>query len=105
MVNILLVCYAGMSTSILMRRMQKAAEDHNVELSIQAVPLTNDLETQMEGVQLVLTGPQMKHAIPDIKKYLNGRNIIVQSIDAQAYGMMDGEKVLYQAIKTIRSNQ
>ena len=40
MMKILLVCNAGMSTSMLVQRMEKAAKEKNIEAEIIAVPVT-----------------------------------------------------------------
>lgn len=40
MKKILLVCSAGMSTSLLVNKMKSAAQDMNVEVEIEALPVS-----------------------------------------------------------------
>ena len=39
--NVLLVCYAGMSTSIMMKKMEEYAKTKDIELNINAVPFSS----------------------------------------------------------------
>lgn len=94
-----LVCFAGMSTSIMMNKMKKAAAKKDVDLDIKAIPLS-ELEENLEGVEVVLLGPQIRYAYPEVEKLTKGKipAVVISSVD---YGMMNGEKVLNEAIKAI----
>ncbi|SKC56954.1 PTS sugar transporter subunit IIB [Maledivibacter halophilus] len=94
-----LVCFAGMSTSIMMNKMKKAAAKKDVDLDIKAIPLS-ELEENLEGVEVVLLGPQIRYAYPEVEKLTEGKipAVVISSVD---YGMMNGEKVLNEAIKAI----
>ena len=41
MKKILLVCNAGMSTSMLVLKMEKAAQDKGIEMEVKALPVTD----------------------------------------------------------------
>ena len=58
MINILLVCSAGMSTSMLMRKMQNEASARGVEAHIWAVGGVNAREA-VDAADVVLLGPQL----------------------------------------------
>lgn len=94
--KILLVCNAGMSTSVLVARMEKAAKAKNMEVEIAAFPLTQ-AEKEINEWDIVLLGPQVRHCLSQLKKYSNGTPIEI--IDMRDYGLMNGENVLKQAIK------
>ncbi|GAB6168193.1 PTS sugar transporter subunit IIB [Clostridium carnis] len=98
MVNILLICSAGMSTSLLVTKMQKAAEAKNIEANIWAV---GDAESGLNipKADIVLLGPQVKFLLSKIKGQANGKP--VAAIDMVAYGTMNGEKVLDSALKLL----
>ena len=83
MKKILLVCNAGMSTSLLVTNMEKYAKKENIEITIMAVPLT-----------------QVRHCLNQIKNIVDGR-IPVEIIDMRDYGMMNGEKVLKRALELL----
>lgn len=94
--KLILACFAGMSTSIMMNKMKSAAEEKGIDLEISAVPLS-ELEDNLDGVEAVLIGPQIKYALPDVEKITEGK-LPIMAIETVDYGMMNGEKVLNQAI-------
>lgn len=95
--KIILVCSAGMSTSMLVNKMKKSAEDRNIEADIKAVA-ESDLKNNLENLDVVLIGPQVRYLEKKIKESLEPKGIKVDIIDQMAYGLMKGEKVLDQAI-------
>lgn len=59
--RVLLVCYAGMSTGILMKKIREYASEKEIPLEIDAVPLT-ELGNNYEGSDVILLGPQVRYA-------------------------------------------
>ena len=102
MKTIMLVCAAGMSTSLLVTKMQKAAEIRGIEVDIFAKS-AQEIEYTLEqkNVEVLLLGPQVKYMQSQIEAKLVGKNIPVAPINMQDYGMMNGEKVLDQALQLI----
>lgn len=96
MYNILLVCSAGMSTSMLVKKMQDAAGAKGVEATIWAVGDSDSTE-EVKKADIVLLGPQVRYLEKKMKEKVNDR-IPVAVIDMMAYGTMNGEKVLDQAL-------
>ena len=90
MKNIVLFCAAGMSTSLLVSKMQAAAREMNFDCTIQAYSL-NDLKEKGADADCILRYQKDKvvAAYPD-------KPIAV--IDMTLYGMMKGKEVLEQAI-------
>lgn len=93
MCNITLVCAAGMSTSLLVSKMKKAAESRGVEAKIIAMPEA-EFERYEEPTDVLLLGPQVSHLLPKMKSTYEPKGIKVASINPMDYGMMDGNKVL-----------
>ena len=56
MMKILLVCSAGMSTSLMVEKMKAAAEEQGIDADISA-SAEADLAVNMDGVSIVLLGP------------------------------------------------
>ena len=101
MVKIMLACSAGMSTSLLVTRMEKAAQERGLECKIWAVSETQLLqEYNADPADAILVGPQVRFRLNGIKEQVNNA-IPVDVIDMRTYGMMDGPKVLDQALKMI----
>ena len=61
--KILLVCNAGMSTSILVKKMK----DIKPDWTIKALSL-NEAGSQIDNYEVCLVGPQIKFNIPALKK-------------------------------------
>ncbi|MCC3145755.1 PTS sugar transporter subunit IIB [Halanaerobium sp. Z-7514] len=99
--NILLVCNAGMSTSMLVEKMKEAAEKREMEISIQAEAV-GKFKDVVEDYDVVLLGPQIKYKEKTFKKLAEEKGTALDVVDSVAYGMVDGEKALEQAIKLIK---
>ena len=106
--TIMLNCSAGMSTSLLVTKMQAAAKEKGIDADIFATA-ASDARAQLDSktIECVFLGPQVSYRQDDFKVMREGRknslgnDIPLAVIDMQAYGMMDGEKVLNQAISLI----
>lgn len=92
------MCNAGMSTSMLVAKMKKAAEEKNLDVSIEAKSLS-EAKAQISEANIVLLGPQIRYELNNVKKVAG--NVPVEAIDMKDYGMMNGEKVLSHAMEVI----
>lgn len=95
--NILLVCSAGMSTSMLVTRMEKAAVELGVEAKIWAVS-GDAAKEEMKQADVVLLGPQVRFLLKNMKAIADPKGIPVEVINSIQYGMMDGKAVLETAV-------
>lgn len=99
--TILLVCSAGMSTSLLVTKMEAAAKEMGDEVKIFALPFS-EAETVLEEVDCILLGPQVRFQKAAIEKMAQGRKngaIPVAVIDMRDYGTMNGKAVYTTALK------
>lgn len=92
MKKVMLVCNAGMSTGILAKRIEEASEG---KLQVRAYGEA-EYADNLEGVELILVGPQLRHQIPTIEKNVT---VPVKSIPPQYYGLMDGKGVFKEITK------
>ena len=92
----LLVCAAGMSTSLLVNRMKEAAETKEIEFQIEAHPVGQS-EKYGEAADVILLGPQVRYELKNVKKMFLDKP--VEIINMQDYGTMNGAKVLDTALK------
>ncbi|MBS4456014.1 PTS sugar transporter subunit IIB [Aerococcaceae bacterium zg-BR33] len=97
MKKIVLLCSAGLSTSMLVEKMKVAARELNYNCSIAAYPIA---EAAKEGSEadVVFLGPQVRFQVNAVKEQLT---CPVEAIDMTAYGMMDGKSVVKRAIELI----
>lgn len=100
MVRILLCCSNGMSTSILVKKMQKAALDKGIEAEIWAAPKL-ELTAHKDKADVILLGPQIRFALKEIKQEV-GEGKPIDVIDVMDYGTMNGSKVLELALSKIK---
>lgn len=96
MKKIVLFCAGGMSTSLLVNKMKEAAAAEGREYDISAHGLAS-AETYGPNADVILLGPQVRYALNDLKKKFPGKPI--DSIEMQAYGTMNGKKVLAKAVE------
>ncbi|MGH1831050.1 PTS sugar transporter subunit IIB [Enterococcus gilvus] len=99
-ITILLVCNAGLSTSLLIEKIEKAGIEQSIEAIVDARPV-DDLNSHLANKDVILLGPQVRFKEKQVKDMVEGR-IPVAIIDMSAYGTMNGAKVLQQAISLVR---
>ena len=68
MKKIFLCCSAGMSTSMLVKKMEQAAADRGLEVKIDAVGMAN-FEEAIESYDVCLLGPQIKFKLADFQAH------------------------------------
>jgi PTS system cellobiose-specific IIB component len=95
-INILLVCNAGMSTSLLIEKIEKAGVSQSIEAAVEARPV-EDIKEYVLDKDVILLGPQVRFKEKQIRALVEEK-IPVSVIDMAAYGTMNGEKVLQQAL-------
>ena len=94
--NILLVCAAGMSTSLLVNRMNEAAAAKGIGINIEAHPV-GSIDQFGDAADVILLGPQVRYELKNVKKMFLDKP--VEIINMQDYGTMNGAKVLDTALK------
>lgn len=97
MKRIVLVCSAGMSTSLLVSKMQAAAKEQGFECSIEAYGEAQ-LRNHEDEVDVLLLGPQVRFLLSKLKTKFEAKNVPVDVINTIDYGTMNGAKVLKQAV-------
>jgi PTS system cellobiose-specific IIB component len=105
MKRIVLCCSAGMSTSLVVTKMEKTAAERGLELKIYAIAeqsLRDELESHSKEVIAVLLGPQVRFKLAENRKLTEEYNIPIDVIDSVAYGTLNGAKVLDQALSLVR---
>ena len=96
--KIILLCSAGMSTSMLVKKMQEAAAADSYECEIAAFPMA-EAKDKAAGADIILLGPQVRFAKDKVANQCPG--IPVEVIDMKLYGRMDGKSVIENAKKAL----
>lgn len=103
MKRIVLLCTLGMSTSLLVSKMRKAAKELNVDCSIIAIG-ESELKKYEKEADIIMLGPQVKYLFNKLKKEV-GHDIPISLINSADYGTMNGKKVLNQALELIYNKE
>lgn len=100
MKKILLLCSAGMSTSIIVKKMREAAEARGIESEIEAMGL-EQFHSNIDKYDVFLLGPQVRFKKDELNKTANEVGKKVEVINSMDYGMMKGDKILNFALELI----
>lgn len=93
--KVLLICYAGMSTSLLVSKLQKTVESKGLDYEFEAIG-TLDFDDYYEEnqVDFILMGPQARHMYTEINEKIEDTQIPMKVIDSKIYGRMDADAIL-----------
>lgn len=96
--KIRLFCAAGMSTSLLVNKMQEAAKMSGKDYDIVAFSLS-EFEQHAKEADVCLLGPQVRYKMDELKA--DYPDYKIGDIPMQMYGLMDGKGVLSVAEKLL----
>ena len=97
-----LFCAAGMSTSLLVAKMQDAAKEKGKDAQIAAFPIS-ELESMVDGTDVALLGPQVGFQLAKAKAICDPKGVPVDVIPMSDYGMCNGMNVLKFAYKLAKN--
>ena len=92
----MLICGAGMSSSLLANKVNDAIQRRNLDIEAWAIA-TTELEANLGKMDVVLLAPQVRFMLTKFKERLAG--VPIEVIDFQVYGSMNGEKIVDHGIK------
>ncbi|WP_173436067.1 PTS sugar transporter subunit IIB [Selenomonas ruminantium] len=92
--KIILLCSAGMSTSMLVKKMKEAAAADNYACEIEAFPMS-EAKAKASDADIIFLGPQVRFSKDKVAEQCPGRPVEV--IDMKLYGRMDGKGVIARA--------
>ena len=98
MKKIMLACSAGMSTSLLVTKMEAAAKEQNIDVKIWAIPESN-LSNEIQNCDAVLLGPQVRFMLSKATEIAKPYGIPVEVINMMHYGTCNGKEVLKRALE------
>lgn len=97
--RILVVCNGGMSSSILTKKISKAAANRGMEVIAEARS-NSGLNEEIGKWDVCLVAPQIMYAVESVQKTLS---IPVASIDGRVYAVADGDRALDLALELIKT--
>lgn len=100
--KVLLICSAGMSTSLLVRRMKEEAKSRALDAYIWSCG-SNEYKQEIEKSDVILIGPQMRFLHNKIQEEAKPRPVRV--IDMMTYGRMDGSHAIEMAVQAMEESK
>jgi len=108
-VVIMFVCAGGMSSSLVVSKMQKAAKEKGLDAEIWATGVNRGKETlkDREDIDVLLIGPQVRYSKGELEKVAQekDRKTLIHVSNMRDYGMVDGEKILDDALQLLVENK
>lgn len=102
MKKILLLCAAGMSTSMVVKKMKAAAEEKGLNVHIEAHSV-DTITDYLNEYDLFLLGPQISFKKAELQALADTVGKRVDVIDMMDYGMMRGDKILETALAQLET--
>jgi cellobiose PTS system EIIB component len=105
-IKVVLVCAAGMSSSLLEEKIRQAAAAAGKEMELKAVDATTMSlwNYEQDIMDVILIAPQVRFKKRSIIQQSEPFGVIVQDIDTVAYGMVDGEIIFNQVLEALKTN-
>lgn len=106
MLHVRLFCGAGMSTSLLAKKMQDYAAENGYEVTVDARPVSaikQSTPDQLRQIDCALLGPQVAFERGQLEPKLKEVGVPFAVIPMQDYGMVRGDKVMQMALDMIEA--
>lgn len=101
LMKILLVCNAGMSTSMLMKKMLTYGQQKQMDLHVEAHAV-QEFEDYMGSFDVALLGPQISYKSEEVR---SRSTIPVGVINSMDYAIGNAEKIIKQAQNLVSTKE
>lgn len=92
-----ILCSWGATSSSLAKYVTDEAKKRNLDIEVEAGG-TGEFKKKAASYSVALLEPQVRHLRKEVQQIASKYDIPVDIVDMQAFGMMDGSKVLDQII-------
>nr|WP_321292765.1 PTS sugar transporter subunit IIB [uncultured Trichococcus sp.] len=98
----LLICTAGITTGLLVKNVQNAADERGLDIHVYSAPaIIAEQAIQSQAIDALMIGPQSKYEIARLKDFLTYKAVPYKLISKENYEILDGEAVLEEIIALI----
>lgn len=102
MKRMMLVCSTGLTTDILVTKIVKTIFLNNLGIDVLAINAHQAIdEYKKRKPDIVLLSPQVRYMKKDLALLTEIDQIPLVVIDMKDYGLLDGETILYKAMKLL----
>lgn len=99
--KLIILCSWGATSSQLAKKVQEAAEKRGLSVEAHAGG-TGEFKQKASDYDVALLEPQVRHLKKEVTKTADEFNIPVELVDQRAFALMDGDKVLDQALNLLK---
>lgn len=102
-VKVIMICAAGMSSSLLCTKISEAAKKRDINMTVTSMPSMTYKEISYDDVAAILVAPQVRGQKSEVENYISylGLKTPVIQIGFQEYGLVKGEVVLDNLLKAL----
>lgn len=93
-IRVLMLCAAGMSSSLVCSSIENAAAERDIEITVDSTPSMTYKEMNLPEYDLILVAPQVRGQMPEVQAYVAEYELPVVQIGFQEYGLVKGEAIL-----------
>jgi len=104
MLTISLICNLGMSTSMLIKRLEDYARGKGIETDIDAMPF-DKMGDRINQTDIMLLGPQVRHLLKKLQNEYGDKIPVIQVMDMSSYALLKADKIFDQAFDEYRSKK
>lgn len=97
--RILLICTAGITSGLLVKNIQTAADEQNIPIRVYSAPAIIAEQTiQNQDIDGLMIGPQSEYEVNRLKDFLNYKAVAYKMIKKEDYETLNGEAVLQDIV-------
>lgn len=99
--TILLICTAGITAGLIVKNLQRIAEDNGKNYHIYSAPaIIAENVIKEQKIDALLIGPQAKYEVSRLEELLNYKKVPYRLIDDDDYKRLDSQ-VIYNKLETM----
>ncbi|MBO0410831.1 PTS sugar transporter subunit IIB [Enterococcus hulanensis] len=93
--RILLICTAGITSGLLVKNIQSAADEQEIPIHVYSAPaIVAEQAIQNQKIDGLMIGPQSEYEVNRLRDFLNYKAVSYKMIKKEDYETLDGEAVL-----------
>lgn len=97
--TVLLICTAGITTGLLVKNVQQAADEKGLNIHVYSAPaIVAEQTIQNQPIDALLIGPQSEYEVSRLKDFLTYKAVPYKLISKENYETLDGEAVLKESM-------
>jgi cellobiose PTS system EIIB component len=104
MLTITLLCNLGMSTSMLVDKMVKAANAQGLEVNIDALPF-DKADDRLKKTDILLLGPQVRYLLKKFQAEFGNKIPVIEAMNMSDYALIKADKILNEALAQYKTNK